>query len=88
MVFEYSITSNRRERVFSQFSKVKSKPVPPPRKRSKEKEDKVNDNGDDGLEMKHLVAIVEEDKGKYYFDNHSNIVVISPAYCYCILLLQ
>ena len=58
-----SITSNRHKRVFSQSSKVKRKLVPPPRRRSNEKEDKVIDSGDDLLEMKDLVAIVEEDKG-------------------------
>ena len=73
MVFEYSIPSNRRERVFSQSSKVKRKPVPPPRKRSNEKEDKVNDSGDEGLEMKNLVTMVEEDEGKHYFEDHLNI---------------
>ena len=57
------ITSNRHKEVFSQSSKVKRKPVPPPRRRSNEKEDKVSDSDDDGLEMKDLVAIVEEDKG-------------------------
>ena len=58
-----SITSNRRK---SQSSKVKCKPLPPPRRRSNEKEDKVSDSGDDGLEMKDLVAIMEEDESKYY----------------------
>ena len=57
------MTSNRHKRVFGQSSKVKSKPVPPPRRRSNEKEDKVIDSGDDLLEMKDLVPIVEEDKG-------------------------
>ena len=65
------MTSNRHKRVFSQSSKVKCKPVPPPRRRSNEKEDKLSDSGDDGLEMKDLVAIVEEDEGKYYLENHS-----------------
>ena len=64
------IPSNRHKKVFSQSSKVKRKPVPPPRRRFSEEEDKVSDSDDDGLEMKNLVATVEEDDGNYY---HSNI---------------
>ena len=45
--------------------------MPPPRRQFNEKED--NDSCDDGLEMKDLVAIVEEDEGSYYFENHSHI---------------
>ena len=75
-VIVISVTLNRHKRVFSQSSKVKRKPVPPPRKRSNEKED--SDSGDDGLEMKYLVATVEEDEGKYYFEDHSNIAPPPP----------
>ena len=69
-VIVISVTLNRHKRVFSQSSKVKPKPVPPPRRRSNKEED--SDSGDDGLEMKDLVATVEEDEGKYYFEDHSN----------------
>ena len=68
-----NILPNSHKRVFSQSSKVKCKPVPPPRRRPNEKEDKVSDSGDGGLEMKDVVVIVEEDEGNYCFEHHSNI---------------
>ena len=65
---------NRYKGICRWSSKAESKPLPPTEKQVNEREeDSISDSGEDGLEMKDLVATVEEDKDDYCFEDSSNI---------------
>ena len=62
--------NNRYKGICRWSSKAKSKHLPPTKKQVNEREE---DSGEGGLEMKDLVATVEEDKDDNCFEDSSNI---------------
>ena len=65
---------NRHKEICRWSLKAKSKPFSPTEKQVNEREeDSISDSGEDGLEMKDLVATVGEVRDNYCFEDFSNI---------------